>query len=106
MVLPPGKDGCPEMREFERFGWRGFRKCQHCLALCLTSAISIFDKELENSPPLPPAEMGGYMEQLVAGRRSCRRYLDRNVGPQVIDRILNAMQSALTGGNPSSVEYT
>lgn len=89
--------GCPEMREFERFGWRGFRKCQHCLALCSTSAISIFDKELENSPPLPPAEMGGYMEQLVAGRRSCRRYLDR---------ILNAMQSDLTGGNSSSVEYT
>ena len=23
MVLKPGQDGCPEMKAFERFGWRG-----------------------------------------------------------------------------------
>lgn len=46
------------------------------------------------------------MEQLVLSRRSCRRYLDKNVEPQMIDRILNAMQAAPAGGNSSSVEYT
>ncbi|MFG6332638.1 MAG: nitroreductase family protein [Lachnospiraceae bacterium] len=106
MVLSLGKEGYPQMRDFERFGWRGCWRCQHCLAVCPTGAISIFDKGPENSLPLPPSEMGGYMEQLVLSRRSCRRYLDKNVEPQMIDRILNAMQAAPTGGNSSSVEYT
>lgn len=34
MALVFGKDGYPEMKEFERFGWRGCWKCQHCLAVC------------------------------------------------------------------------
>ncbi len=106
MVLSLSKEGHPQMKAFERFGWRGCWRCQHCLAVCPTGAISIFDKEPENSLPLPPPEMGSYMEQLVVGRRSCRRYLDKNVEPYIIDRILNAMQSAPTGGNSSSVEYT
>ena len=56
--------------------------------------------------PLPPAEMGSYMEQLVTSRRSCRRFLDKNVDPVIITRILSAMAAAPTGGNAQSVEYT
>ena len=106
MVLSFGANGCLEMKEFERYGWRGCWRCQHCLAVCPTSAISIFDKKPEDSLPLPPTEMGNYMEQLVLSRRSCRRYLDKNVDPQIIDKILNAMQAVPTGGNSSNVEYT
>ena len=58
MVIDFGRDGYPEMKEFERFGWRGCWKCQHCLAVCPQGAISIFDKMPEDSFLLPPLEMG------------------------------------------------
>jgi nitroreductase len=69
-------------------------------------AISIFDKKPENSMPLPPDEMGTYMEQLITSHRSCRRFLDKNVEPELLSRILSAMAAAPTGGNAQGVEYT
>ena len=106
MVIEFGRQGYPEMIEFERYGWRGCWRCEHCLAVCPTGAISIFDKKPENSLLPPPAEMGNYMERLIVNRRSCRRYLDKNVDPKIISRILSAMAAAPTGGNSCGVEYT
>ena len=106
MVIEFGSDGFPYMKEFERFGWRGCWRCQHCLAVCPVGAISIFGKKPEESLPMPPDQMGEYMEQLVTGRRSCRRFLDKNVDPEIITRILSAMAAVPTGGNAMGVEYT
>ena len=106
MVIEFGKDGYPQMKSFERFGWRGCWRCQHCLAVCPVGAISIFGKKPEDSMPTPPVEMGTYMEQLVTNRRSCRRFLDKDVDPNVVTGILKAMEAAPTGGNCQSVEYT
>ena len=106
MVIESGNDGYPLMKEFERFGWRGCWKCQHCLAVCPAGAISIFGRKPENSLPPPPKEMGEYMERLVTNRRSCRRFLDENVDPEIVTRILSAMAAAPTGGNAQGVEYT
>ncbi len=106
MVIEYGQDGYPSMKEFERYGWRGCWRCEHCLAVCPVGAISIFDKKPENSLQPPPPEMGSYMEQLIVNRRSCRRYLDQDVDPKIISRILSAMASAPTGGNSCGVEYT
>lgn len=106
MVIELGTDGYPRMKEFERFGWRGCWRCQHCLAVCPQAAISIFGKRPEASLPPPPPEMGSYMERLVVNRRSCRRYLPKNVDPEIITRILRAMEAAPTGGNSCGVEYT
>ena len=100
------KDGHPVMKDFERFGWRGCWRCDHCLAVCPTGAISIFGKRPEDSLPPPPKDMGEYMERLVTNRRSCCRFLDKNVDPRIIDGILSAMQAAPTGGNSQNVEYT
>ena len=106
MVLKKRSDGVPEMQPFERYGWRGCWRCQHCLAVCPTGAISIFGKKPGNSLMPPPKEMGEYMERLVVNRRSCRRYRKENVAPDIISRILKAMAAAPTGGNCCSVEYT
>lgn len=54
----------------------------------------------------PPPEMGGYMERLVVNRRSCRRFLNKNVDPKIISTMLAAMSAAPTGGNSCNVEYT
>ena len=32
MVLVPGEDGVPRMKEFERFGWRG---CLRIMTVCV-----------------------------------------------------------------------
>lgn len=106
MVIEMGIDGFPSMKSFERYGWRGCWRCQHCLAVCPTGAISIFGKRPENSMPPPPPEMGGYMERLIVNRRSCRRFLDQNVDPDIISSMLTAMSAAPTGGNSCNVEYT
>ena len=106
MVLKQGRDGCPEMKAFERYGWRGCWRCQHCLAVCPSGAISIFHKDPADSLPPPPQEMGDYMERLVSYRRSCRRFLDKNVDPEIITKILTAMVAVPTGGNSQGVEYT
>ena len=106
MVIGFGADGYPQMNEFEHFGWRGCWRCQHCLAVCPQGAISIFGKKPEDSLPPPPDEMGDYMERLVTNRRSCRRFLDKNVDPQTVTSILSAMAAAPTGGNSQGVEYT
>ena len=106
MVLEFGRDGCPEMKLFERFGWRGCWRCQHCLAVCPTGAISIFHKDPNESLAPPPREMGDYMERLITNRRSCRRFLDKNVDPEIITSMLTAMAAAPTGGNAQGVEYT
>lgn len=106
MVIEFGRDGYPEIKPFERYGWRGCWRCEHCLAVCPAGAISIFDKKPENSLMPPPPEMGDYMERLVVNRRSCRRYLDKNVDPKIINRIMSAMASAPTGGNCGWTEYT
>jgi ferredoxin len=105
-VLEPNKDNYPEMKEFERFGWRGCWKCQHCLAVCPTGAISIFNKDPKDSLLPPCANMGEEMVKLVVNRRTCRRYLDKNVDPKIIDQILLALEAAPTGGNSCNVEYT
>ncbi|MBD5168924.1 MAG: 4Fe-4S dicluster domain-containing protein [Oscillibacter sp.] len=106
MVLEQGQGGYPEMKPFERYGWRGCWRCQHCLAVCPAGAISIFGKKPEDSLPPPPPEMGEYMEQLIVNRRSCRRFLDKNVDPEIISGMLAAMSAAPTGGNSCNVEYT
>jgi nitroreductase len=106
MVIEYDQAGYPYMKPFERFGWRGCWKCEHCLAVCPTGAISIFGKKSEACLPPPDKDMGEQMERLVKFRRSCRRYLDKNVDPAIISRILSALENAPTGGNSCNVEYT
>lgn len=100
------QNGLPVMQSFERYGWRGCWRCEHCLAVCPEGAISIFGKKPENSTPKPDKNMGEQMERLVKYRRSCRRFLDDNVDSAILDHILSAMENAPTGGNSCNVEYT
>lgn len=105
-VIEYDKEGYPYIKPFERFGWKGCWKCEHCLAVCPVGAISVFNKKPEDSLPPAPSEMGEYMERLVTNRRSCRRFLDKEVAPEIIDSILSAMSNVPTGGNAMEVEYT
>lgn len=83
-------------------------RCQHCMAICPTGAVSIEGRKSEDSLALskesfPPLEQ---MLQLVRGRRSIRQYQDRNVDPALIQRLLNAMAYAPTGVNAQELIIT
>ncbi len=99
-------DGHPEIKDFDRFGWSGCWKCQHCLAVCQQSAISVLGKRPEDSLDKPDMTIGEQMDRLVAYRRSCRRYLSKNVDRKLIDQIVNDMENVPTGGNSMSLEMT
>ena len=89
------------------FGWEGCWQCQHCLAICPQGAISIFDRHPEDSLPTPDsAQAAPLLDALMTSRRSCRRYLDRDVPMQVIEEMLNVLQNIPTGSNKRLVEYT
>jgi Fe-S-cluster-containing hydrogenase component 2 len=99
-------DGVPEIKPFERFGWSGCWKCQHCLAVCPVGAVSVLGRRPEDSLPRPDATLGEQMDRLVAYRRSCRRYQSRNVERDLMDRILKDMENVPTGGNSMGLEMT
>ena len=108
-VCPGGvlsmEDGAPDIAEFEDFGWNGCWKCEHCLAVCPTGAVSIFGKRAEDCLP-PPENAAAVLDALIANRRSCRRYRQKNVERAVMDGMLAQLANAPNGGNKQQVEFT
>jgi nitroreductase/NAD-dependent dihydropyrimidine dehydrogenase PreA subunit len=82
-------------------------RCQHCLAICPTAAISILGvrpEELQSVPdsfPVPQA-----LETLIRGRRSVRKFLDENLDPKLLDHLLEVAWQAPTGANARQVQFT
>lgn len=82
-------------------------KCQHCLAICPTGAVSILGLKPIASSPLS----GGYpdpakLETLIKGRRSIRRYKNENLDPELLQRLLEVAWHAPTGMNTRQVRFT
>ena len=96
-----------EIADFKEFGWNGCWKCEHCLAVCPMGAISIFGHRPENSLPMVDCTIAApAMDSLIANRRSCRRYKDKNVDTAVINDMLGRLSGAPNGGNKQQVEFT
>lgn len=96
-----------KMAEIEGFGWNGCWKCEHCLAVCPKGAISIFGKHPEDSlPPVKPDAAAPVLDALITNRHSCRRFLKRDVAPELIDDMVQLLANAPNGGNKQQVEFT
>lgn len=82
-------------------------KCQHCLAICPTAAISILGKKPENSlstsVKLPSYDS---LTNLIKTRRSIRKYVDEDLDQNLIQDILRTTAYAPTGHNYNSVHFT
>lgn len=82
-------------------------KCGHCVAVCPHDAISIdglnsndciqINKEL-----LPSVDQ---TESLIKSRRSIRKYSDKNVEREKIEKLIDIARFAPTGGNSQQVEW-
>jgi nitroreductase len=85
----------------------GCYRCQHCLAVCPTGAVSILgcnpDDSIELEGNLPEAAK---VETLIKGRRSVRRYSSKHLDPKLIDELLDISWHAPTGVNAQGVLFT
>ncbi len=96
-----------EMDEIEGFGWNGCWKCEHCLTVCPKGAISIFGKQPEDSLlPVKAETAATVLDALIANRHSCRRFLKKDVAPEIIDGMLWMLGNAPNGGNKQQVAFT
>lgn len=102
-ALRAEKDGRPSMAHPERC-----MRCQHCLAVCPTGAVSFDGKRPEDSLPvdgleLPSAEA---VSNWMATRRSVRRFAKEDVDRATLDRVLRTLGNAPTGCNARALTFT
>ena len=82
-------------------------KCQHCLAICPTGAISVLGRDPAKSLSLLGAfPTAAKMEALIKGRRSVRRYKEEDLDPALIQHLLEVAWHAPTGKNARKVLLT
>ena len=113
-------NGIAQMEPVTEVGWEGCFRCQHCMAVCPTGAISILGKDPNNSV-LPPQrdfsilkgldtsdniDLGPLMDALMVNRRSCRRFKDENVDADIIDQMLRVLENIPNGSNKQLMEFT
>jgi len=82
-------------------------RCQHCLAVCSTGALSILGLDPVQSISLPgnlPAPE--QMEILIKARRSVRYYKNKPVDSETISRLLDIVAHCPTGVNNRQLLFT
>ena len=105
-ILHLNADRKCEMDEIDSFGWNGCWKCEHCLAMCPRGAISIFGKQPEDSlPPVKAESAAPVLDALIANRHSCRRFLKKDVAPEIISSMLQMLGNVPNGGNKQQVQF-
>lgn len=73
-------------------------ECGHCVAVCPNGAIRVECFDEEKFAPVTPVDIDdNQLLSLMKQRRSVRRYRDKPVPREIIERILDAARSAPTG---------
>ncbi len=81
-------------------------RCQHCLAICPTGAVSILGRDPAASQPLAGnLPQPDQLSTLIRGRRSVRRYLDEELPSELIDELLATAWHAPTGHNARQINF-
>lgn len=100
-LIIDSKNGIPAIKEGKE---KNCIRCQHCLAICPTGALSIFGKNPEDSIPvtsqIPSADD---MERLILTRRSVRKFKQEVVKAETIELLLKSASHAPTGHNKNQV---
>lgn len=101
MMIINGKTEYPEIKESKE---SQCIRCQHCLAVCPTAALSILGKDPDKSElvtnELPtPEEMG----RLIKTRRSIRKFKSEALAPELIRELIETTAYAPTGHNKNAV---
>ena len=94
------------MTDPTKFGWQGCWRCQHCLAVCPTGAISVLGISPDQVSGKPDPVIREELPKLMQYRRTCRAFRKDNVDSAVIDEILAAVSAVPTGGNNQRLEFS
>ena len=73
-------------------------KCQHCLAVCPVGAISILNKNPQDSEPIW-SQTPDTILNLIKSRRSIRHYKPENIDEQTMHKLKNMLNWSPTGCN-------
>lgn len=99
-VLEFDKNGFPNaVREKNCIG------CQHCLSACPVGAISIFDKNPDDSGKVF-AQNPDMILNLIQTRRSVRKYKQENVSPEIIQKLKDMLKWVPTGCNYHRLHFS
>jgi nitroreductase/NAD-dependent dihydropyrimidine dehydrogenase PreA subunit len=81
--------------------------CGHCISVCPAGALVDSGAETDGYPDFNPKSLPSAraLQTLFRSRRSVRRYKNKPVSREVIERILDAGRYAPTGGNRQDVGY-
>ena len=82
--------------------------CGHCMAICPADAIEIVGRELskEDLFDLPPGKGAANYQQLLSlfqRRRSIREFIDKDVEPEIVQKLIDAARTSPMGLPPSDV---
>jgi len=85
--------------------------CGQCVAICPANAISVVGRDLYPEdvfklPPLNERATYGQFNSLLVSRRSVRDFQDREVEPELIQKIIEAASTSPMGVPPSEVGVT
>lgn len=104
VLIINGKTEFPEIKE----GKEGqCIKCQHCLAVCPSAALSIWgknpDESMKVTKEIPaPAEL----ERLIKTRRSIRKFKDEELDRDLVHQLIDTAAYAPTGHNKNAVMFS
>ncbi len=99
------EDGLPLIPEdLEQFCIR----CMHCVAICSEGSVSLLGYGPEDGSPLPEKRIvePANLELLIKGRRSVRNYQDKNIAPEVLEKLVEVASHAPSGHNDRQLLYT
>ncbi|SMO72978.1 Nitroreductase [Saccharicrinis carchari] len=100
-LIIDGKKGIPEIKEGKE---KNCIKCQHCLAVCPTAALSIWGKDPDDSIPvngeIPNSKS---LERLMKTRRSIRKFKKEELSKKLVLALLETAAYAPTGHNKNQV---
>lgn len=91
-----GDDGYPIMA---KGGEKRCFKCQHCLSICPTGALSIFYRNPENSQNVEGNINPDDLLNLIQSRRSVRHYKHENIPQEKMEKLKNMLKYVPTGCN-------
>lgn len=104
VLIIDGKTEYPEIKSGKE---QNCLKCQHCLAICPSAAISILGKQPENSiPTFKPNSESVDLGKLIQTRRSVRRFKEENIQSELIDELIVTASHAPTAKNENAVQFT
>lgn len=95
-LLAFGEDGLPG---FIPGGAERCFRCQHCLSVCPSGALSWNGRNPAESSAIGPVPEPSEMMNLIRQRRSVRAYLRKNVSAEKLELLRRAMDFVPTGCN-------